>query len=200
ANTAPAASFTHSASGLTLTVTSTSTDPDGDTLTASWAWGDGTAAGTGSTASHTYASGGTYTVTLTVSDGNGGSASASQQVTVTAPADPDPSTPNLDSGVPQSVTVSAGQEKFYKIQVPAGSSQLKVEMSGPSCGLLNCPLDADLYTRHNTKPTNSAYDCRPFLTGNAETCTHTGPAAGWWYVRVHGYSGSGTVGIKATVT
>ncbi|HJQ93314.1 MAG TPA: peptidase S1, partial [Candidatus Thermoplasmatota archaeon] len=40
--------------------------------------------------------------------------------------------------------------------------------------------------------------CRPYTQGNAETCTHSSPAAGWWYVRVDGYSGSGTVTITAT--
>lgn len=197
----PTASFTASTSGLTVNVNgSGSSDVDGDSLTYAWTFGDG-GTGSGVTAAHTYAAAGTYTVGLTVSDGRGGSASTSQSVTVSSGGDPDPSTPNLTSGQTVTVTLSgAGNEKFYKISVPAGATQLQVVMSGPSCGLLSCPLDADLYTRYNARPNDTTYDCRPYASGNAETCTHTAPTAGYWYVRVYDYSGSGSVTIKATVT
>jgi len=200
-NQAPTACFTHSESGLQTSVGGAcSTDPDGTIASYAWSWGDGAPAGSGASASHTYAAAGTYTVGLTVTDNGGATGTTSQSVTVTAPGDPDPSTPNLSNGVSQNVAIASGGDKFYKIQVPAGSSQLQVVMSGPSCGVLSCSVDADLYTRFNAKPTDSTYDCRPFTSGNAETCTHASPAAGWWYVRVHGYSGSGTVTIKATIT
>ena len=115
--------------------------------------------------------------------------------------DPDPSTPNLTSGSAQSVSLSGtGNEKFYKIQVAAGKSQLKVGMTGPACGLLGCSFDADLYTRYNAKPTDSLWTCRPYLSGNTESCTHANPTAGWWYIRVDSYAGSGTVTLTATVS
>lgn len=201
-NQAPTACFTHSETNLQASTNGgCSSDPDGTIASYAWSWGDGTPNGSGATASHTYAAAGTYTVTLTVTDNGGATASTSQSVTVTSGGgggDPDPSTPNLSNGVDQGVAISAGQERFYKIQVPSGKSQLQVTMTGPACGLLGCSLDADLYTRFNAKPTDGLYDCRPFASGNAETCTHPGPAAGWWYVRVDGYSGSGTVTIRAT--
>lgn len=202
-NVPPTACFSHTETNLQTSVNGgCSTDPDGTIASYAWTFGDG-ATGSGATPSHTYAAAGTYTVGLTVTDNGGATASTSQSVTVTSGGgggDPDPSTPNLQSGVSQNVAVNANQDSFYKIQVPAGTSQLKVEMTGPSCGLLSCSVDADLYTKLGAKPTDAVYDCRPFTQGNAETCTHASPAAGWWYVRVDGYSGSGTVTIKATLT
>ena len=200
-NNPPTASFTTSTSGLTASVDgSGSSDPDGDPLTYSWTWGDG-GTSTGVTASHSYAAAGTYTVGLTVSDGRGGTASTTRSVTVSTPGDPDPSTPNLTSGQQINVALSgSGDEKFFKIAVPAGASQLQVVMTGPSCGLLSCAFDADLYTRLGSRPTDTTYACRPYASGSNETCTHSAPASGYWYVRVDAYTGSGTVTLKATVT
>jgi serine protease len=196
-NGAPTASFTASPAGLTLNVNgSASSDPDGDTLTYAWTFGDGGTA-TGVTASHTYAAAGTYTVGLTVNDGHAHTASASQSVTITS--DPDPGAPTVASGQANSVTfTAAGQEKFYKINVPAGKTQLQVVMTGPACGLLSCPIDTDLYTKYNARPTATVYDCRPYASGPAETCTHASPAAGYWYIRIYDYSGTGTVSFTAT--
>jgi serine protease len=198
-NHAPVASFTASPSGLSVSVNgSASSDSDGDALTYAWTFGDGGTA-TGVTASHTYAAAGTYSVGLTVNDGRGGTNTATQNVTVATGGDPDPSTPNLTNGQQINVTLTAaGDQKFYKISVPAGKSQLQVVMTGPACGLLSCALDADLYTKLGARPTDTVYDCRPYTQGNAETCTHASPAAGYWYVRVYDYTGSGTVTLKAT--
>ena len=203
-NAPPTACFSHAEVALQTTVNAgCSSDSDGTIASYTWNWGDGTPNGSGATASHTYAAAGAYTVTLTVTDNGGATASLGQSVTVASGGgggDPDPSTPNLSNGVNQNVAISANQEAFYKIQVPAGKSQLQVVMTGPSCGVLSCSLDADLYDKLGSKPSDTVYDCRPYTQGNAETCTHASPAAGWWYVRVDGYSGSGTVTIKATYT
>ena len=55
-------------------------------------------------------------------------------------------------------------ELRYTMVVPAGASNLQFQISGGSG-------DADLYVRFGSAPTTSAYDCRPYLGGNNETCT-----------------------------
>lgn len=115
--------------------------------------------------------------------------------------DPDPGTPNLTNGVATSDTNGAkGTWKYYKIQVPAGKSSLKVELVGPSCGLLSCDPDLDLYVRKGAKPTLSAYNCRVYTSSSSGTCTISSPAADYWYVGVHVYSGTATKSytVKAT--
>ncbi|RKG76970.1 peptidase S1 [Corallococcus sp. CA049B] len=87
---------------------------------------------------------------------------------------------------------SSSTWKHYSITVPAGSTTLTVEQSGGTG-------DADLYVRQGSQPTTTAYNCRPYLSGNAETCTITAPAAGTWYVSVRGYSAYSGVALKATV-
>ncbi|HVF33316.1 MAG TPA: S8 family serine peptidase [Acidimicrobiales bacterium] len=200
-NDLPTAAFTSTTSGLTVSVDgSSSSDPDGDPLSYAWTFGDGSTA-SGAKASRTYAAGGTYTVGLTVSDGRGGSATTSRSVTVSSGGDPDPSTPTVTSGQTTTLSVSAtSADHHFKIAVPAGASQLRVVLDGPSCSLLSCSLDADLYTRAGARATDTAYACSPQSGGSDETCTHASPASGYWYLRVKRYSGSGTVTLRAVVS
>lgn len=88
----------------------------------------------------------------------------------------------LQNGVPVTgLSGAASSERRYTIQVPAGRSQLRVQMSGGTG-------DADLYVRQGSAPTTTSYTCRPYRAGNAETCTINSPAAGTWHVMVRGYS------------
>lgn len=87
----------------------------------------------------------------------------------------------LTKGVPVSVpSVSTGQSASYTFDVPAGSQNVTISISGGSG-------DADLYTKFGAEPTDSVYDCRPYLDGNNESCTgaHSG---GKYYVRIKAYS------------
>ena len=47
-------------------------------------------------------------------------------------------------------------------------------------------------------PTTAAYDCRPYLTGNNETCTFAAPQAGTWHVTVRGYSAYSGVSLRGS--
>ncbi|WP_076411515.1 S8 family serine peptidase [Shewanella sp. UCD-KL12] len=74
-----------------------------------------------------------------------------------------------------------GSETGYFIDVPAGMSTLAVNLAGGSG-------DADLYLQQGSMPTQSSYQCRPYESGNNESCSINNPAEGKWYVMLHGYS------------
>jgi hypothetical protein len=86
---------------------------------------------------------------------------------------------------------ATGSWSYFKITVPSGQTQLKVTMSGGTG-------DADLYVRLGSQPTSTTYNCRPYLTGNAETCTMASPAAGDWYIGLNAYAAFSGVSLNAT--
>ena len=188
-NTAPTANFTTSINGLTVAFTDTSTDPQGNgtIVSRSWNFGDGTTS-TATNPSKTYSSAGTYTVSLTVTDNGGLSNTKSASVTVT---NPNPGGTVLTKGVPMTgLSAAAGASLNYTIVVPAGASNLTFTMSGGTG-------DADLYVKAGSAPTDSSYDCRPYQSGNNETCTFASPAATTYYVRIKAYSAFSGVSIVA---
>ncbi len=202
-NNAPTSSFSSSCTDLGCSFdASGSSDPDGDSLSYSWDFGDGNA-GSGVAPSHTFAADGTYTVTLTVDDGNGGSDASSQTVTVSAPVaacSGGAAVTEMDSGVTYTATVGPGEWAYGKICVPASASALDVVMSGDSCGLFGCNYDVDLYVRAGALPDQNNYDCRPYQSGNDESCNFSSPSGGWYYIGARGYSGTGSVDLVATVS
>src|SRR5512146_3537954 len=60
------------------------------------------------------------------------------------------------------ITGSAGSEKFYKIDVPAGQDSLDILTTGGTG-------DVDLYVRRGALPTTTTWDYRPYKPGNEET-------------------------------
>jgi len=98
----------------------------------------------------------------------------------------------LTSGVPVSGLAGAtGASLNYTIAVPAGRSTLTVKIAGGSG-------DADLYVRFGSAPTDATYACRPYLSGNNETCTINAPSTGTYYIRVKAYSTFSGVALTAT--
>jgi pseudolysin/vibriolysin len=88
----------------------------------------------------------------------------------------------LTKGVPVgSQGASTGNSLNYTLVVPAGASNLTFTMSGGSG-------DADLYVKFGSAPTDTSYDCRPYKSGNAESCSFATPSAGTYYVRIKAYS------------
>jgi serine protease len=81
-----------------------------------------------------------------------------------------------------STNLSASTNNWYRetINVPAGMTQLKVDISGGSG-------DADLYLNFGSQPTSTTYSCRPYKNGNVESCTISNPQAGTWYVGLKAY-------------
>lgn len=104
---------------------------------------------------------------------------------------PNPGGTVLQNNVPVTgLGAASGASLSYTVNVPAGSAQLRVAISGGSG-------DADLYLRQGSAPTDTVYTCRPYLSGNNETCTVNNPTAGTWYVRVKAYSTFSGVTVNA---
>ena len=59
--------------------------------------------------------------------------------------------------------------------------------------------DADLYVRKGSNPTSSAYACRPYLSGNNETCTLPAATGETWYVGLYAYRSYSAVTLTARV-
>ncbi|MCL1634416.1 M20/M25/M40 family metallo-hydrolase [Luteimonas sp. SX5] len=188
-NTPPVANFTAAPSGLTVQFTDTSTDSDGSIASRSWNFGDG-GTSTAANPSHAYAAAGSYSVSLTVTDDDGATHTRTQSVVVS-----DGSGNVLSKGVPVTgLAATTGNALNYTMVVPAGATNLSFAISGGSG-------DADMYVRFGSAPTDTAYDCRPYRSGNAETCTFAAPQAGTYHVRLKAYSsfsGVSLVGDYAT--
>ncbi len=89
------------------------------------------------------------------------------------------------------VAAASGADKDFLVKVPAGASNLVMSISGGTG-------DADLYTKFGSAPTLSSYDCRPYQSGNSESCSVATPQAGTYYIKVHGYSAYSGVTVKAS--
>jgi Zn-dependent metalloprotease/PKD repeat protein len=189
-NTAPTANFTFTTSGLTATFTDTSTDAQNNISSRSWNFGDGTTSTTTSP-SHTYAAAGTYTVTETVTDSGGLSSTKSASVTVGS-ASCGGTVLCSGTAVALPSVATGGVSANYTLVVPAGKTSAVFTISGGTG-------DADMYVRIGSAPTTTTYNCRPYLSGNAETCTFNAPAAGTYYVNVRAYSAFSGVSLKGTV-
>jgi serine protease len=98
----------------------------------------------------------------------------------------------LDNGEPVTgLSGSQGSETFFTIEVPEGAENLEISISGGTG-------DADLYVRYGAAPTQSTWDCRPYLNGNNETCTESEPAAGTWHIMIHGWQAYSGVTLVAS--
>lgn len=117
---------------------------------------------------------------------------AAAAVQAVLPAPPPPSALALQNGQPvTNLSGAQNSERRFTVTVPAGASNLVIAMSGGSG-------DADLYVRFGSEPTTSAFDCRPYLNGNNETCTFAAPQAGTYHVMVRGFSAYSGVSLQAT--
>ncbi|ATD67053.1 peptidase S8 [Luteimonas chenhongjianii] len=106
--------------------------------------------------------------------------------------EPDPGDGGLQNGVPVTgVSGAAGSAQRWTFTVPAGARNLVIAISGGSG-------DADLYVRRGSAPTTSTYDCRPYRSGNAESCSFATPQAGTWHVLVRGYTSFSGVTLRAS--
>jgi pseudolysin/vibriolysin len=100
----------------------------------------------------------------------------------------------LQNGVPVTgLSGATGAQLAYTVAIPAGARNLKIAISGGSG-------DGDLYVKFGSAPTTSSYGCRPYLTGNNESCSFATPSTGTYYVMIRGYTSFSGVTLKATWT
>jgi hypothetical protein len=100
----------------------------------------------------------------------------------------------LQNNVPVNVPSTAtGARVNYLMVVPAGSTNLSFATSGGTG-------DADLYVKFGSAPTTTSYDCRPYTSGNSETCSFATAQAGTYYVMVNAYSSFSGVSLVGRYT
>ncbi|RZA19922.1 MAG: hypothetical protein EOP93_07460 [Lysobacteraceae bacterium] len=91
------------------------------------------------------------------------------------------------------INQTAGNSVNYTLVVPAGSTNVTFTMSGGTG-------DADMYVKLGSAPTDSVYDCRPYKSGNAESCTFATTTGGTYHVRLKAYSAFTGVSLVGNYT
>ncbi|MEO8195416.1 MAG: pre-peptidase C-terminal domain-containing protein, partial [Thermoanaerobaculia bacterium] len=135
----------------------------------------------------------TYYYVVSASNGSCSSGNSAQASVTTAACSGGGSV--LTNGVPVTgISGATGNQQNWTMAVPAGASNLVFQTSGGTG-------DVDMYVRFGAAPTTTTYDCRPYVNGNAETCTFASPGTGTYYVMLNAYStysGVSLVGSYAT--
>jgi serine protease len=86
---------------------------------------------------------------------------------------------------------AAGAWLRYRIDVPAGATNLVVRTSGGTGAV-------DLYVRAAAEPSSSVYDCRPLVVGNSETCSFAQPQTASYYIGLYGFNAFAGVTLSAS--
>jgi hypothetical protein len=104
----------------------------------------------------------------------------------TGPTMPTPTEPPAGSMVvlEESATLDEGGTARFEVTAPEGRTRLVVAMD-------NVTGDPDLYVRRSSAPSDSTYDCRPYLgDGESERCEVAPPGNDTFYIMVSGYTAS----------
>ncbi len=187
----PTANFSFTTSGLTANFTDSSTDSGGTIGSHSWDFGDGTTS-TATNPSHTYATANSYTVKETVADSVNTSATSTKTSTVTVSSGGGGGNVLSNGVAVTGLSGTSGMSSVYTFTVPAGATNVSVAISGGTG-------DADLYVKAGSAPTLSSYDCRPYVTGNNETCGSLS-AGVTYYVSLNAYSAYSGVSLVGNYT
>jgi len=83
-----------------------------------------------------------------------------------------------------------GSWQYFKLTVPPGHGTVDINTFG-GVG------DADLYVRWGALPTLTAWDGRPWLTGNSEGVRMLGYPSGDWYIGINGYAAYSSLSLRA---
>lgn len=99
----------------------------------------------------------------------------------------------LENGVAKTgLSGATGSETRFTFDVPSSAANVEFVMAGGTG-------DADLHVKFGSQPSTSSYDCRPYKSGNAETCSLTAQA-GTYHAMLRGYSAFNGVSLTASYT
>jgi len=88
------------------------------------------------------------------------------------------------------LSASANSWTYYELEVPECMTSMTVSMSGGTG-------DADLYVKYGAKPTANSYNCRPFETGNTESCDFSEVQAGTYHLGIKAYEAFNGVNLNS---
>jgi Zn-dependent metalloprotease len=146
------------------------------------------------TASTTFAQAKTYTEQVATVLGYpvASVTAAWQAVGVGVALPPPPSA--LTNGVAKTgLSGAAGSQAYFYLDVPANKPVTFTISSGTG--------DADMYVKFGSTPTTASYDCRPYLTGNNETCSIAAKTtSGRYYVMLRAYTAYSGVSLLGQYT
>ncbi|PTL77315.1 M4 family metallopeptidase [Vitiosangium sp. GDMCC 1.1324] len=101
------------------------------------------------------------------------------------------STPLTNGVAKTGLAGSSGSQSYFYLDVPASKASTFAISGGTG--------DADLYVKAGSEPTTSSYDCRPYLSGNAESCSIAAKtAATRIHVMLRAYSTYSGVSLKGS--
>lgn len=90
--------------------------------------------------------------------------------------------------------ISSAEEDwaYYELDVPECAASLSITLSGGEG-------DADLYVKYGAQPTSTDYDCRPFETGNNESCEFSEAQAGTYHIGLKAYEAFSGLSLSTTI-
>ncbi len=108
----------------------------------------------------------------------------------------------LDQDVPTAIDVAAaGDEHQYRLEVPAGATDLRIQIYDTYPGASGGAGDMDLYVVEpaaaQAYPAANVWDCRPYINGSSETCVYDQPTSGTWRVMLRAFIDSNDVSLQA---
>ncbi len=147
------------------------------------------------TASTTFAQAKTYTeqaAAMLHGTGSAEQTSVSKAWEAVGVATPSAPATALTNGVAKTgLSGASGSQTFYYLDVPAGRAVSFVMSGGTG--------DADMYVKFGSQPSTTSYDCRPYLSGNNETCNIAAQTTtGRFHVMLRGYSAYSSVSLTGT--
>ncbi|WP_152829053.1 MULTISPECIES: M4 family metallopeptidase [Shewanella] len=94
--------------------------------------------------------------------------------------EPEPTPEILTNGTSVQVLGNTGNKAYYTLEVGAQVTDLSFVITGGTG-------DADLYVKFGEVPSSDNYDCRPYESGNEETCSIDSAQEGTYWVMLHAW-------------